>query len=115
MIEEVLAFDQAVETVVAWIAEYGGWQENLLVVTADHETGYLAPPPARAALGAFTGSPLSPIFELDWQSRAHINQLVPFFAAGADLLSELADHIDPLRGPYLDNDEEGNALLRALR
>jgi alkaline phosphatase len=31
-------------TVIAWIEQHGGWEDNLLIVTADHETGLLAHP-----------------------------------------------------------------------
>ncbi len=36
---EHTAFMKAVEAVHAWIEENGGWEETLLIVTADHETG----------------------------------------------------------------------------
>lgn len=38
---ETLAFDEAVAAALEWIAAHGGWEENLLIVTADHDTGYL--------------------------------------------------------------------------
>lgn len=38
---ETLAFDEAVGAALEWIAAHGGWEENLLIVTADHDTGYL--------------------------------------------------------------------------
>lgn len=37
IIGETLAFDAAVQTVVDWIGDHGGWRENLLIVTADHD------------------------------------------------------------------------------
>ncbi|HEX2949804.1 MAG TPA: alkaline phosphatase, partial [Armatimonadota bacterium] len=40
-IGETLAFDDTVSTVLDWIAKHGGWDQNLLIITADHDTGYL--------------------------------------------------------------------------
>ena len=44
-IGELLGFQEAVQAVLAWVEDplnpRGGWDKNLLIVTADHETGYL--------------------------------------------------------------------------
>ncbi len=40
-IGEVLAFDEAIAATIDWIAQNGGWEQNLLIITADHDTGYL--------------------------------------------------------------------------
>ncbi|MBD2629246.1 alkaline phosphatase [Trichormus variabilis] len=37
MIGTMLDFDKSVQSVMDWIAANGGWEENLLVVTADHD------------------------------------------------------------------------------
>jgi alkaline phosphatase len=37
LIGNVLAFDDAVGTVIDWINHNGGWKKNVLVVTADHD------------------------------------------------------------------------------
>ncbi|ELR96279.1 alkaline phosphatase [Gloeocapsa sp. PCC 73106] len=37
LIGNVNQFDQAVGTVIDWIDNNGGWEENLLIVTADHD------------------------------------------------------------------------------
>ncbi|MEA5576923.1 alkaline phosphatase [Anabaena sp. UHCC 0451] len=37
LIGTVLDFDQAVKTVIDWIEKNGGWENNLLIVTADHD------------------------------------------------------------------------------
>ncbi|MGL5081161.1 MAG: alkaline phosphatase [Microcoleaceae cyanobacterium] len=37
LIGTVNDFDKAVQSVTDWIAENGGWEENLLIVTADHD------------------------------------------------------------------------------
>lgn len=37
MIGTVLDFDKAVKTTIDWIQNHGGWENNLLIVTADHD------------------------------------------------------------------------------
>lgn len=37
LIGTMLDFDKSVQSVMDWIEENGGWEENLLVVTADHD------------------------------------------------------------------------------
>lgn len=37
LIGTVLDFDKAVGSVIAWIAANGGWEENQLIITADHD------------------------------------------------------------------------------
>jgi alkaline phosphatase len=37
LIGTVLDFDKSVKTVIDWIKTHGGWQKNLLIVTADHD------------------------------------------------------------------------------
>ncbi len=38
-IEEQIDFDRAVDAVIAWVEENSSWDETLLIVTSDHETG----------------------------------------------------------------------------
>ena len=38
-IEEQIAFNQAVEAVIDWVETHSNWQEALLIITSDHETG----------------------------------------------------------------------------
>ncbi|KTS03753.1 alkaline phosphatase, partial [Microbacterium testaceum] len=42
IVEEQLAFNDSVEAVTDWVEANSNWDETLVVVTADHETGYLA-------------------------------------------------------------------------
>jgi alkaline phosphatase len=105
MIEEQMDFNAAVQAVVAWVTAHGSWDNTLLIVTSDHETGYLWGP----------GGPFSPLFNhgagtlpgATYNSGGHTNSLVPLFAkgAGAHLLAGYADQSDPVRGWYVDNTE----------
>ena len=44
LIEEQVDFDLAVDAVLAWVEANSNWGETLLIVTGDHETGYLTGP-----------------------------------------------------------------------
>lgn len=122
LIEEVVGFVEAVATVQDWIAAHGGWERNLLVVTADHETGYLGgpaplsePPP-----GCLASLPLEPrgrgaLPGLRFNAGDHTNALVPLLAAGVgvDRFQMAATGSDPVRGPWLENVAIG-ALLQEI-
>ncbi|MCI0494322.1 alkaline phosphatase [candidate division KSB1 bacterium] len=119
MIEEEIDFNRAVEAVVNWVEQNSNWDETLVIVTADHETGYLTGP--NSGTGE-DGKPIWNPFEnrgkgvlpgMEWHSGSHTNSLIPFFAkgAGSELFHQFADETDPIRGRYLDNAEVGKALF----
>ena len=111
-IEEIVDFNRAVEAVVDWVETESSWDETLVVVTADHETGYL-----HGARSDPTWTPLTgragELPDERWFSGEHTNQLVPLFAkgAGADLLAAAATGEDPVRGAYLDNTDLARMLF----
>jgi alkaline phosphatase len=104
LIEEVQSFNAAVEAVISWVNTHSNWDETLLIVTADHETGYL-----------WGGTPYTPLKSngagklpgIQFNSDDHTNSLVPFFAkgAGSDVFRVMADETDTVRGPYIQNAE----------
>ncbi len=117
LIEEEIDFNHAVRAVVEWIESHGGWGETLLIVTADHECGYVTGPGS----GEVDGKPLWNDVEnrgkgvqpgLEFHADDHTNSLVPFFAngAGAGLFEDMALRTDPVRGPYIDNTDIARAL-----
>ncbi|MDQ1215198.1 alkaline phosphatase [Microbacterium arborescens] len=117
LIEEQIAFNDAVEAVESWVEENSSWDETLVIVTADHETGYLA----GAGAGAETGwTPMTgtagQLPDLTWHSGGHTNALVPLFAkgAGGDVLEARADQWDVVRGAYLDNTAIGETIFDFL-
>jgi alkaline phosphatase len=114
MIGEMLGFNEAVQTVVDWVDDptnESNWENTLLVITGDHETGYLT-----AAPGLFPDHPLVTVNattlslekivtssgrraswadtnannEIDegeqvywaWNSGSHSNSLIPVYARG---------------------------------
>jgi alkaline phosphatase len=126
MIEEQIDFDKAVEAVVEWVESNSSWKETLIIVTSDHETGYLTGPGSgEAQLGDDGGSPeWVPLHgrgrgeapALQWNIGGHTNSLVPFFAkgAGSQRFEQYAVGFDPVRGAYLDNTDIGRVLFSFL-
>jgi len=121
MIEEQMDFDAAVEAVVRWVEANSTWDETLLIVTGDHETGCLWGPNS----GTVNGSPVwNEIVDkgpgvlpgMEFHSKDHTNSLVPLFARGGDTayLISLATRQDPRRGAYLDNTDVGRTLKDAV-
>lgn len=106
MIQEQTEFVAAIEAVVAWVDAHSNWDETLLVLTADHETGLIWGPQSDKI-------PFEPIVDqgphripkMHYNSKTHSNSLVPVYAKGArsQLLSRLVIGDDPVRGPFVNN------------
>jgi alkaline phosphatase len=112
VVEEQVEFNEAVETIDAWVAANSSWDETLVIITADHETGYLTGPGADPTWTPMTGQAGS-LPNVSWHSGDHTNALVPLFAkgAGSALLESRATSWDRVRGAYLDNTDIGNTLF----
>lgn len=114
-IDETIAFNESVEAVVEWVEENSNWAETLVIVTADHETGYLGGAGQEPTWTTMEGS-RGALPTVGWYSGNHTNQLVPVFAKGAhsaDLLSRVKG-TDPVRGDFIDNTDIANFLLEEL-
>jgi len=105
LIQEQTKFNDAVDAVIAWINANGGFDKNLLIVTGDHECGYLT-----QAENSFddvipnpNGADYLPIGFFN--SGDHTNSLIPLFAEGpgSELFAGLVKGFDPKRGEYIDN------------
>ncbi len=107
LIEEHVDFDNAVRAAVEWVEANSSWDETLMIVTSDHECGYL--------LGPDSGPEASPMWQPienrgkgempghEWHSTGHTNKLVPFLVRGA-AAERFEDYVigtDPERGPYV--------------
>ncbi len=126
MLEEMADFEQTVKSVVNWVESRSRWNETLVVVTADHETGYLNGPgsgnvetsqgkePFYAAL-VNRGRGMMPAME--WHIGNHTNRLVPLYVrgCGAEALLQRARNNDPLYGRYLDNTDLAAVLIGYLQ
>jgi alkaline phosphatase len=113
MVEEQVDFLNAVEAVIQWIETHGGWDQTLLILTADHETGMLWGPNSDK-------EPFQPLVDngpgklpgLKYHSGGHSNSLVPLKVCGADSqrfadlvrgTDETAAKIWSVPGRYVDN------------
>ena len=104
LIEEMKGFFEAVDAVYAWVEKNSNWNETMLIVTGDHETGLL-----------WGEKPFMPLVDrgkgnmpvMNFNSNDHTNSLIPFYAkgAGSELYLNFADERDSVRGPFIQNAE----------
>jgi alkaline phosphatase len=114
MIEEAADFNQAAAAVSDWVETNSSWSETLVIVTSDHEAGYLTGTPGVYDEVKNNGAGVMPT--MAWNSTGHTNQLVPIFAKGpgADLFQNYAVGSDPVRGAYLDNTDIPKVIRKLL-
>jgi alkaline phosphatase len=127
MIEEQIDFNNSVQTVINWVENHSSWEETLVIVTADHECGYLNGPESGGEREE--SEPLDSVWKpivnrgqgqlpgMKWYYHSHSNSLVPFYAegAGSEKLLEKADQKDLRYGKYLDNAELGQVLIEFVK
>ncbi|HGJ66859.1 TPA: alkaline phosphatase [bacterium] len=124
MIEEEIDFNKSVEAVIDWVNQNSNWNETLLIVTGDHECGYLTGPGS----GPEPDDPnddIKPVWNplvnngagnlpgMEWHSGNHTNSLIPFFAkgAGASFFATKVAGVDSVRGSYIDNTEIAKVIF----
>lgn len=114
-IEEQIDFNLAVERVVEWIESNSSWDETLLIITADHETGHISGQANmfNEIVADIQTSPAGIMPEFYFLSSEHTNSLVPFFAkgVGADSFMERANKLDKVRGKYLHSTDVAKSLF----
>jgi len=127
MIEEQIDFNKAVEAVVDWVGKHSTWDETLVIVTADHETGYIYGPgsgilkPGEEIKTVDVWKPLvnngkGNLPGMEWHCSGHTNSLIPLYARGvcSEKFDLYADEYDPVRGKYLDNTEIAKLIFSIL-
>jgi alkaline phosphatase len=123
-IEEYVEFNDAVEAVCDWVETNSSWDDTLLIVTTDHETGGIWGPGAGTGTARYPGDPAVYVPIVDngignvpgvvyYNHRPkygpdfywHSNALVPLFAkgAGSSLFTSQVRGKDLVRGLYVDN------------
>jgi alkaline phosphatase len=107
MVEEMMAFNRAAETVVGWVDALDAWTETLVIVTADHDHMLWGPLSDRSPFAALVDHGPGRLPGYRWLYDDHSSALVPLHArgAGAERLAAHADLADPVRGAYLDQTE----------
>jgi alkaline phosphatase len=111
-------FNDSVDAVCAWVKKNSNWSDTLVIVTGDHETGYLwGPGTLPKTLYPVVNNGEGNLPGMVFHSGSHTNSLIPFFAKGpiASWFKHVADEKDIRRGDYLDNAELGKLLIKALR
>ncbi len=105
LIEEQMDFDKAIAAVDAWVAANSSWDETLLIITADHETGYLSGPDSGDKVTPLVSNGKGKTPGYKFHTGGHTNQVVPCIAKGkgAEKLLEAVKGKDALRGPFIDN------------
>jgi alkaline phosphatase len=117
LIEEEADFNKAVEAVNEWVKKNSNWGETLLIVTGDHETGYLTGPDSDPDWKSIINNGAGIMPGMEWHSTNHTNSLIPLFAKGdaARLFSGFADQTDPVRGTYIDNTEIAKLIQKVIQ
>ncbi|MBU0756069.1 MAG: alkaline phosphatase [Planctomycetes bacterium] len=110
MIEDEIEFNAAVDAAIAWARSNDAWDETLIIVTGDHECGYLTRIPLHDLDTPWSFEPLRNegpgiLPDMQWNSGSHTNSLIPLFAggAGARLFEKQIEGHDPRLGDYVDN------------
>lgn len=105
MIEEQIDFDRAVAATAEWIEAHSNWDETLLIVTADHECGYVVGPGSDPEWKPIENRGKGEMPGFEFKSTGHTNQLVPLFAkgAGADGFDQHLHGEDKRLGKFTDN------------
>jgi alkaline phosphatase len=120
LIEEMNDFNRSVEVVAKWVIQNSSWNETLVIITSDHETGYLTGPGSgrpllsdKAVWNDLAGNGIGKLPDMEWHSGAHTNSLVPFFAKGqgAEQFKKTIKGNDSVRGPYIDNTDIAGVIL----
>lgn len=109
LIEEMVDFLAAVETVCSWIEQHSSWEETLLLVTSDHECGYLLGPGSNPEIRPIENRGAGNLPGMEWYSKEHTNALVPLYFKGAasEYLPDLVCGVDPVRGAYIKHSDLG--------
>ena len=117
LIEEQISFNNSVEAVVNWVENHSRWEDTLLIVTSDHETGYITGPGSGKDWKPLVNKGKGKVPGMEWHHDYHTNSLVPLYAKGygSDRFAALADETDPVRGLYLDNTEIGLLMIELLK
>lgn len=115
-IEEEIDFNDMVESVVRWVNENSNWSETLVIVTGDHECGYLTGPDSDPTWEPVLNSGAGNLPGTEWHSGDHTNALIPLYAngAGSEFFKLYADQVDSVRGSFVDNAEVGQLMISLM-
>ena len=113
MLEEMKDFLETIATVVDWVNNNSNWDETLLIVTSDHECGFLWGTEGIDTYNPVINKGKGNMPLMKWYADDHTNALVPFFAkgAGSNIFQLFADEYDPRYGFYIQNAVVAQAIF----
>jgi alkaline phosphatase len=116
MIEEMIDFERSVAAVIDWIEAHGGWDETLLIVTADHDHLLWGPRADEIPFDPLQDNGAGRLPSYRWLAASHSNALVPLYArgAGAERFGSLAVSEDPFYGRYVDQTDVFRVMKAVL-
>ena len=106
VIEEQMDLNNAIRAAIEWVEAHSSWEETLIIITADHETGYLTGPSHPEPVNPpVISNGQGQLPRAKFNSGNHTNTLVPVYVKGPgqELFRLAAGEKDPVRGPYLQN------------
>ncbi len=117
MIEEMVAFNASIKAVEEWVNQHSNWQETLVIITSDHETGMVW------GLNS-DKEPFDPIIDrgqhrmpgVSFNTGGHSSSLVPLRVrgAGAHLFDAKIIGNDPVVGRFVDNTSIFEVMMAAM-
>jgi alkaline phosphatase len=114
-IEELNGYNEVVSAVITWVEAHSNWNETLLIVTGDHETGYLWGPDSGepAHFNSLVDNGVNHMPDAFYYSESHANSLIPVFAKGmgSEQLDARATRHDAVRGRFLDNTDLAQVIF----
>lgn len=107
MIEEMRDFTRAADAVIDWVQTKSSWQKTLVIITADHQTGY----PTDVLNGGRGTLP-----QMQWNSKHHTNSLVFLFAKGQGsvLFEQQVKGKDSFYDSFIDNTDIAKIIFALL-
>ena len=116
IIEEMTFFNEAVASAIAWVEEHSSWDETLIVVTGDHDCGYLMGPDSDPDFQPVLNKGKGNMPGMKFNSTGHTNQLIPLFlrGPGVERLANRNEGVDPVHGPFVQIATVGQFLIEAV-
>lgn len=105
-IEEQIDFNNSIKAAIEWVEKYSNWHETLIIITADHETGYLTGPDHPEVVNSpVVNKGKGNLPDAKFNYGNHTNTLVPLYVKGPGqkMFRLAAGEKDLVRGPYLQN------------
>lgn len=117
MIEEMMSYNDAVKAVVDWVEANSSWDETLVIVTGDHECGYLCGPDSDPEWQPVVNNGKGTMPGVEWHKGSHTNSLIPLYVkgAGAELFETHVVGTDPKRGKFVDNTTVAKVPFAVMR